>query len=100
LRRLGVGHADHQGIGLPFLDALCHLGKTGIAFGLDGALGRGAAQHAVARRHTRALEAEIESKKGLEMRRNGWLSGQAGHACPASGDNIQALSPSSDKARS
>ena len=47
---------------------------------------------------------KVKSKKGLEMRRNGWrlkgLSGRASHACPASGDSIQACRPSSDKARS
>ena len=88
-----VGHADHQGVGLPFLDALRYLHKACVALGLDGGLRRGAAQHAVARGHTRALEAKIESKKGLKMRRNGGLNGQAGHACPASGEIIQACSP-------
>ncbi len=25
-----VGHADHQRVGLPFLDALCHLGEARV----------------------------------------------------------------------
>ena len=101
-----VGHTDHQGVGLPLLDAQRDLHKTGIALGLDGGLRRSAFQHAVARGHARALLAKIKSKKGLEVRGNGGLldglamNGHAGHACPASGDSIQAFRPSSARARS
>ena len=97
---------QNERVCLPFLDALGHLGEAGVTLGLDGGLRAGRAQHAVARGHPRALEAKIKSKKSLKLRGNGGLdgsgrlSGKPGHACPASGESIQACKPSKPSARS
>ena len=100
-RPVGVeGHANHQGIGLPFADTLGHLGEAGIALRADRALGRGAAQHARTHGDAGALEPVIESQKGLEMRGDDGWSRLAAHACPASGDSIHDCRPSNPSARS
>ena len=78
------GNAHHQGVRLPLLQQGSHPVEARIAFGTDGGLRLGLTQQAVAHGHTRALETEIQSEKGLLCSRNGGHAGRSGaHAWPA-----------------
>ncbi|MPN59453.1 hypothetical protein SDC9_207174 [bioreactor metagenome] len=100
-----VRHAHHQRMRLPLADALARLLQAGLlGVGTDGGQRIGPAQKSRAHGDPGALEAEIESKKGLELRRNGGggdgRGAGAAHAWPASGESIHACRPSSARARS
>ena len=92
-------HAHHQRIGLPFAHPRLGLRQPGLALGPDGGLGRGGAQQAVAHGHAGALQAEVESEKGLEV----WRDVEQPRAlmrAPHLGDSIHDCRPSSDSALS
>eukprot|EP01137_Pigoraptor_chileana_P001619 Opistho-2@39505 len=98
-----VRHAHHQGVGLPFLQALRDLHEARVALGGNGGLRRGTACEAVAGGHAGAFQAEVERQEQLAMRRDFKGRGRRrvhGHAWPASGESIQGCRPSRAMARS
>ena len=97
-----VGHANHDGVGLPVFEALGNLDKAGVAFGMDRGLLLRRTQKAVTHRHAGVLGAEIKGHECLQRRRyhNGAEGGCGTHALPAWVEIIQACKPSSPRARS
>ena len=72
----------------------------GIALGLQSWQSLWLPQHPTAVGHPSSFDPHIKSQQGLGQRRLGLRHGPRAHACPASGDNIQACKPNKDKARS
>ncbi len=96
-RAIGVaGHADDQGVGLPFPHTLGHgIEPRGGGHSRDRGLRAGLPQQPVPHRHAGALGAEIESEKGLQARVDG--AGSV-HARPAVGESMVGSMPSSASA--
>lgn len=79
-RAIGVvGHADHDGVGLPLLLGGYAI-ETGIAFGMDRALRLGCTHKPVTHCYAGTFQAEIKSNKGRECR--GDRHCDLAHACP------------------
>src|SRR4051794_22810796 len=87
---------DHQCVRLPFTPAPLGLQQPGGAFGANRRLGLRRPQQPIADRDTGAFMTEVEGQKSLKVK--GDVRSREAHACPASGDKVQACRPSSDSA--